>query len=141
MSYFINPVDEGQYLLLAFEGEVPIREAEKARQEVESMLSAKRWRCLLMDVTHVNSNPSTIDLHQFASKFVSALPLGAKIALVVHTAQTRDAMFVEYVARNRGACLTALVDVDQAKAWLRGVKCVAATAREESLQRRRNHDS
>ena len=114
----INPLEQEQCVLLHYEGQVSIQDANEALERAAQLLDARGWRRLIVDATKVTSRLPTMDLYQCASQFLRTLPTGVRIALVVGAAHVTDGKFMEDVARNRGLPLTMFVDVFDAWAWL-----------------------
>jgi hypothetical protein len=122
MSCFINPVEEDQCVFVTCEGEIAAIEIMAARYEAIGLVAKKRWNRMVVDITCLRRQLTTMELISLASDLSSDLPPSARVALVVRQDQFTTAKLIEGVARIEGVFLTYFSDAEQAIAWVSGVK-------------------
>ncbi|HEY5909511.1 MAG TPA: hypothetical protein VJA21_02785 [Verrucomicrobiae bacterium] len=118
MAYFIKPLEEERCVLLSYDGEMPPRDIAAARYEAHGVLNARRWSRMMVDLTRLRFVPTSAQLFDFAKGFAGQVPPDARVALVVHPEQVRDANLVEKVARKDGVFLSYFVDPGKAALWM-----------------------
>src|SRR5688572_16321196 len=110
MPYFINPVGEDRCVFLSYQGELPAVELSAARYEADAMLDQRQWQRLVVDVTQLQSAPSTPELIDFAGRLSSTVSRARRVALVVRPEQERLARLLQKVARRGRLFLTCFLD-------------------------------
>ncbi len=117
MSYYIISTDK--CLFLTCEGISSLDEMTAAWKEVRDELAEKRLNRVLVDVTALQSIPTTAKLFDLAKLFWhDGLPGFGRIALVVRWDQSRLAKLLEMLVRNFGLHLTVFVSEEKAEAWV-----------------------
>ena len=134
MSCFINPVEEDQCVFVTYEGELPPVEIMAARYEANGLVARKRWNKIVVDITCLRSQLTTMEWISLASDLSSDLPTSARVALIVRQDQLTTAKLIERVARNEGVFLTYFSDAEQATTWLKGIKPLERTRREPTTR-------
>jgi hypothetical protein len=119
MPFRISPVEREECVLVAFEGDTPSEEIAAVRQEVETLLTARRWRHVLVDATAMHTVLNVIELFELGKRLLGNLPRDARVALVVRENQASHARFLEKSARGNGLFLTFFVEAQRAQAWIR----------------------
>ena len=122
MSYSINLIKEHKCVSLTYEGDMSPVEIMAARYEATGQLAVKRWNKVVMNLTRLQCNLTTLELIDLASELSLDLPRSARVALVVRLEQASQAKLVERVARTEGVLLAYFFDVEQATAWVNGTK-------------------
>jgi hypothetical protein len=122
MSCVINPVEEDQCVFVTYNGETPTIELMADRYEANGLLAKKRWNKIVVDISGLLSDPTTMELIGLASDLSSDLPMSARVALVIRSEQAGDAKLIERVARIEGVFIKYFLDAETAKAWVIG-KC------------------
>ena len=118
MSYTIQTIEDDQYVFLSYFGEMPGWELSAARYEADIVLDEQHWNRLLVDATELQSDPTPVELYDFARSLSSGVPRQTRVALVVRSGQARHAKVVEKLARCGRLFLTYFLDPDKARAWL-----------------------
>ena len=119
MSHYINPVEADRCVFLSYEGELPAVELSAARCESDAMLDQRQWRRLVVDITQLQSVPSTSELIGFAGGLSSTVSRARRVALVVRPEQERLARLLQKVARRGRLFLTYFLDPDKATLWVK----------------------
>lgn len=117
MSFTIQSIEAEQCVLLSYEGVMPAWELSAARYEADEVLDRRHWSRLLVDVTELQSDPTPVELYDFA-KILFAAGRRTRVALVVRPEQARHAKLVEKYARTGRVFLSYFLDLDKARAWL-----------------------
>ena len=118
MTCSIQPIEEERCVCLSYEGEISPREIAAARYEAQALLNARGWSRVVVDLTRLQSIPTSPHLFDFAKGFAGPLPPDARIALVVCPEQVRNAKVIEKVARKSGVFLSYFIDPRKAALWM-----------------------
>ncbi len=128
MGYAISVDDADGIVEIRFFEALPHGEHLKARDEVLEICRSRKLRKILVDARElaVRGSPSTTtELFDFGVSWAQK-GRGASIVLagvLPLDANTRmQVRFGDNVAANRGLMTRGFDDIDQAKAWLRGIK-------------------
>jgi len=117
MSYYIISTD--YCVFLACEGISSLDEITAAWREIRDELAEKNLNRVLVDVTTLQTSPTTAELFDLAKLFWHDGFLGfGRIALVVRWDQSRSAKLLELLVKAFGMWLTVFVSEEQAKAWV-----------------------
>ena len=118
MSYTIQTIEDDQYVFLSYFGEMPGWELSAARYEADIVLDEQHWNRLLVDATQLQSDPTPVELYDFAKSLSSGTTRQTRVALVVRPEQARHAKIVEKLGRTGRLFLSYFLDRDKARAWL-----------------------
>ena len=116
MSYSI--ISTNNCVFLACEGISSLDEMTAAWREVRGELAEKSLHRVLVDVTALQTSPTTAELFDLAKLFWRDFPQDGRMAFVVRWDQSRLAKPLEMLVRTFGMWLTVFVSVDQAEAWV-----------------------
>jgi hypothetical protein len=116
MSYYLIATDN--CVFLTCEGISSLDEMTAAWREVRDELAEKSLNRVLVDVTALQTSPTTAELLDLAKLFWWEFPEGGRIALVVRWDQSRLAKSLEMLVRTLGMWLTVFVSEEMAEAWI-----------------------
>jgi len=117
MSYYIISTD--YCVFLTCEGISSLDEMTAAWREVRNELAEKSLNRVLVDVTALQTSPTTAELFDLAKLFWhDGFPGFGRIALVVRCDQSRLAKSLEMLVRTLGMWLTVFVSEEQGEAWV-----------------------
>jgi hypothetical protein len=117
MSYYIISTDH--CVFLTCEGISSLDEMTAAWREVRNELAEKSLNRVLVDVTALQTSPTTAELFDLAKLFWhDGFPGFGRIALVVRCDQSRLAKSLEMLVRTLGMWLTVFVSEEQGEAWV-----------------------
>jgi len=117
MSYYIISTDH--CVFLTCEGISSLDEMTAAWGEVRDELAQKSLNRVLVDVTALQTSPTTAELFDLAKLFWhDGCPGFGRIALVIRWDQSRLAKSLEMLVRTLGMWVTVFVSEEQAEAWV-----------------------
>lgn len=118
MLYFLDAVDEGDYILAVYDGELTREDLEAGRLSAQKRLEEYGCGKLLIDITHVlRLNNSVANIYLFVES-LNAMPAEVKIGVIIPPEQRWCADFSENIAANRGIRLKVHTSNEQARLWL-----------------------
>jgi hypothetical protein len=103
-------------VLSSLSGPVTIRDRVRTQRETLLFSQKKSIHKILVDVRGQKSLANTMDIHEYAATMPEATH-GFQIAIVC-TSGDAHAMYIETVAKNRGAFIKVFHCFDQALDWL-----------------------
>jgi hypothetical protein len=118
MLFFVNAVNEGDYILTVYNGEPTIGDLEAGRLRAQQLLEEYGCRKLLIDITLVlKLHSSVANIYLFVES-LKAVPPEMKIGVIIPPEQRWCADFTEKIAANRGIQLKVHTSDEQARLWL-----------------------
>ncbi len=123
MSHTIRLLEDG-IVEIVHAGRMTIKEATASRKEAAAMMTDRKLRLVLADVSDTDHDESTIDLLDFNASQYDVFPRFTRLAVVIppDTGKLASAQFAETVAVNRGILMKIFLGKDDAMSWLRGAQ-------------------
>ena len=120
MPETVEVLEDLEIIQITSSGTVTQEDLLKSRQTVSKICQERGFTKILVDTTAVTSLPSTLHLYQHGSSLSNPeFPKAFKFAIVVSEAISKDAYFIETVAKNHHANLRNFESRDQALSWLK----------------------
>lgn len=119
MACHLHPIETDQCVCLTFWRNATGAETESAFQSMNALLCTRQWNRAVVDITRWHSEPTALELFEFAEHLCFETPRGVCIAVLVRLEQARRARLVAHVARNRGVVLDCFADARNATVWMK----------------------
>ena len=122
MPQAIEPVKDGEYILIKYFDKLDEAASKESIDEVESILKKNKWNKILIDITEVEFVPSVFQMFIFLGKHVFLFSNDIHIALLIYDEEKQNARFCETVAKNRGIDLKVFFEQRGAIEWIKKIK-------------------